>query len=169
MITDIYPVQTYLYRIGVVKSPHCLHCSDNAIETLTHFACVCPKFREARTAAHNQLRAVVVACLKSSLPEDWHTFEERSLAATGLRLEKVRAEEVLVARGEATAPATDGDAVDIGRWQPDFVLISQKRKKIAILELTRPSDLSPAQMKEAYRRKRQTYAPIPLALQHYMI
>jgi hypothetical protein len=61
--------------------------------------------------------------LKSSLPEDWHTFEERSLAATGLRLEKVRAEEVLVARGEATAPATDGDTVDIGRWQPDFVLI----------------------------------------------
>jgi hypothetical protein len=84
-----------------VQSPLCPHCSDNAIETLTHFACVCPKFREARTAAHNQLRAVVVACLKRSLPQDWHIFEEKSLAATGLRLEKVRAEEVLVARGEA--------------------------------------------------------------------
>ncbi len=32
-------------------------------------------------------------------------FEEKSLAATGLRLEKVRAEEVLIARGEATAHA----------------------------------------------------------------
>jgi len=28
--------------------------------------------------------------------------------------------------------------------------------------------MSPAQKKEAYRRKRQTYAPIPLALQHYI-
>ena len=108
---------------------------------MTHFACVCPKFREALTAAHNELRAVVAACLKSSLPEDWHTVEEKCLAATGLRLEKVRAEEVLIARGEATAHATDWDTVDIGRWQPDFVLISRKRKKIAIiLELTRPSD-----------------------------
>ncbi len=127
-----------------MQSPLSSHCSDNAIETLTHFACVCPKFREARTAAHNQLSAVVAACLKSSLSEDWlhwHTFEEKSLVATGLPLEKVRVEEVLVARGEATAHATDWDTVDIGRWQPDFVLISLKRKKIAILELTRPSDM----------------------------
>ncbi len=63
-------------------------------------------------------------------------FEEKSLTAKGLRLEKVRAEEVLVARGEATAHATEWDTVDIGRWQQDLVLISQKRKKIAILELT---------------------------------
>ncbi len=62
VMTDTYPVQTYLHKIGAVQSPLCPHCSDNAIETLTHFACVCPKFREARTAAHNQLRAVVAAC-----------------------------------------------------------------------------------------------------------
>ncbi len=115
VMTDTYPVQTYLHRIGAVQSPLCPHCSDNAIETLTHFACICPKFREARTAAHNQLRAVVATCLKSSLSEDWHTFEEKSLTATGLRLEKVRAEEVLVARGESTAHAMDWDTVDISR------------------------------------------------------
>ena len=62
----------------------------------------CPKFREARTAAHNELRAVVAASLKSSLSEDWHTFEdsEESLAATGLRLQRVSAEEVSLARGD---------------------------------------------------------------------
>ncbi len=86
----------------------------------------------------------------------------------GLHLEKVRAEEVLVALGEATTHATDWDTVDIGRWQPDFVLISRKRKKIAILELTRPSDMSLAQMKEAYGEKIQKYVPIPLSLQHYI-
>ncbi len=54
----------------------------------------------------------------------------------------------MIARGEATAHATDGDTVDIGRWQPDFVLISRKRKKTAILELTRPSE----SMEETQRR-----------------
>jgi hypothetical protein len=56
----------------------------------------------------------------------------------------------------------------MGRWQPDFVLISRKRKKIAILELTLPSDILSAQMKVCYREKMQKYAPIPLALQHYI-
>ena len=57
------------------------------------------------SAAHNQIHAVISACLKSSLSKDWHTFEAKSLAATGLRLEnlEVRAEEVLLAQGETTA------------------------------------------------------------------
>ncbi len=46
-MAGIYPVQTYLARIGVVKSPICPHCAKGAPETLTHFACVCPKFRKA--------------------------------------------------------------------------------------------------------------------------
>ena len=44
VMTGTYSVRTYLHRIGAVKLPHCPHCSDNAIETLTHFACVCPNF-----------------------------------------------------------------------------------------------------------------------------
>ena len=60
------------------------------------------------------------------------------------------------------------DTVDISRWQPDFVLILWKHKKIAILELTRPSDLLTAQLKEAYRKKIQKYAPILSTLQHYI-
>jgi hypothetical protein len=101
VMTDTYPVQAYLYIIGAVQSPLCPHCSDNAMP-LTHFACVCPKFREARlarTAAHNQLHAVVAACLKCSLSEDWHMFEEKCLTATGLLLEKVRAEEHYIHTG----------------------------------------------------------------------
>jgi hypothetical protein len=62
----------------------------------------------------------------------------------------------------------DLDTVDIGRWQQDFVLISRQHKKIANLEFTRPSDMSPTQMKEAYQKKIQKCAPIPLALQHYI-
>ncbi len=41
-----------------------------------------------------------------------------------------------------------------------------ERKKIAILELTQHSDMSPAQMKEpeAYRKKIQKCVPIPCGL-----
>ncbi len=95
-------------------------------------------------------------------------FEEKSLAATGLRLQRVRAAEVLIARGATGAQEAGHDTVDISRWQPDFVLVSWKYKKIAILELTRPSDMLIAQMEEAYRKKIQKYAPILSALQHYI-
>ena len=38
-MTGIYPVQTYLARIGIVKSSICPHCTEQTPETLTHFAC----------------------------------------------------------------------------------------------------------------------------------
>jgi hypothetical protein len=66
-MTRIYLVQVYLHRIGVAKSSQCPHCSYTAIETLAHFACVCPAFLEARTAAHNQVRAVLAISLKDAL------------------------------------------------------------------------------------------------------
>ena len=82
-------------------------------------------------------------------------FEETSLAATGLHLQRVLAEEVLLARGESSretgAQETEQDTVDISCWQPDFILISWKHKKIAILEPTRPSDVLTVQMEESYR------------------
>ena len=71
-------------------------------------------------------------------------------------------------RGESRAQDPAQDTVDISRWQPDFVLISWKHKKIAILELTRPSDVLAVQLEEAYRRKIQKYAPILSALQYYI-
>ena len=43
----IYPVQTYLKRIGLAQSPDCLSFADGTPETLAHFACVCSKFLEA--------------------------------------------------------------------------------------------------------------------------
>jgi hypothetical protein len=39
-MTGTYPVQAYLSRIKMAKSPICPHCSDVVPESLTHFACV---------------------------------------------------------------------------------------------------------------------------------
>jgi hypothetical protein len=47
------------------------------------------------------------------------------------------------------------------------VAVSFKAKKIAILELCRPSDTSPGQLQAAYERKINLYGPLAEALGHY--
>ena len=106
-MTGIYPVQAYLKRIGKAQSPNCPHCGSGAIESLTHFACVCPKFREARTSAHNKVRNVITSFLDSTLDTDWTLFEETRMANTGLMLR----------------PTPQFTAEQWGRRQPDWVLV----------------------------------------------
>ncbi len=50
--------------------------------------------------------------------------------------------------------------MSLSRWQPDFVAVYFKAKKIAILELCRPSDISPGQLQAAYERKLNLYGPL---------
>ena len=45
----------------------------------------------------------------------------------------------------------------LGRRQQDWVLVSEKLKKIAIVDLNRPSDVHPGQLLAAAERKQQTY------------
>ena len=102
-MTGTYPVQVYLKRIGKAQSPICPHCGEGAPESLTHFACVCPKFREARTSAHNKVRDVVTSFLSSNLGSEWTMFEETRMSSTGL---------ILFSTSQATAEQW-------GRRQPD--------------------------------------------------
>ena len=81
-----YPVQVYLKRIGKAQSLISPHCGEGAPESLTHFACICPKFREARTSAHNQVRDVVTSFLNSTLGAEWTMYEETRMSRTGLIL-----------------------------------------------------------------------------------
>ena len=48
-----------LRRIGKADLDECPHCEQSLPVTLTHLAIVCPKFNDARTAAHNQIRSVI--------------------------------------------------------------------------------------------------------------
>ena len=56
---------------------------------------------------------------------------------------------------------------NVGRLQPDMILISQKQKRFGLLEPCRPMDESPTQLQAAVDRKQQTYAPLKVALQRY--
>ncbi len=95
---------------------------------------------EARTVAHNQVRVVLAISLTDALSEDWEMFGETPLAATGLKLQQVPIEEVQQALQDSNNTESDLGNVDSGRWQPDFMLVSWKCKRIAVvdLDLTRP-------------------------------
>ena len=140
----IYPVQTYLHRIGKASSPLWPHCISNEDETFTHFTSVCPNFLEARTSAHNQVRRVITAFLVRNIGHRWKMFEESSLRSTGLVLCPVSTTSVAQARRQ---PTDDPESEqDLGRWQPDWIIFSSELKKIAILDLCCPSDAHPTQL-----------------------
>ena len=144
----IYPTATYLHRIGVVGSSVCPYCTMGVDETFTHFACICPRFRQARTAAHNRAWWIIAGAIRSHLDSGWRMFVEVPLALIPLdfRFEN-----------------------DPGwrRWQPDSVVISLVHRKIGILEFTRPADLHVDQLQAARLRKETKYGPIKLALLGY--
>jgi hypothetical protein len=109
-MTGTYSVHAYLNRIGIAKSPICPYCPTAVPETLTHFACVCPKFREARTSAHNQVRNVITSFRSTHVGPMWKMYEETPMAKTGLLLR----------------PSDRATIEQIGRRQQDWLLISDE-------------------------------------------
>ncbi len=71
---------------------------------------------------------VLAISLKDALSKDWEVFEETPLAATGLKLQQVPIEAVQQALQDSNNTEADLGNVDLGRWQPDFILVSWKRK-----------------------------------------
>ena len=163
-ISGRYPVQAYLHRVKLVTSPHCLFCPGTP-ETLLHFMCTCPQFHDARTAAHNRVRHQLHTSLTTLLSKSWTILEETPMSQTGLHLDPVPAS-CMLAAGRSLSEG-HGDMINVGRLQPDMILISHKQKRIGLLEICRPMDESLAQLQAAADRKLQTYAPLKIALQRY--
>ncbi len=87
------------------------------------------------------------------------------MSQTGLHLDLVPASCMLAAG--RTLPEGHGDMINVGRLQPDMLLISQKQKKIGLLELCRPMDESPTQLQAVVDQKLKTYATLKVVLQRY--
>jgi hypothetical protein len=166
-MTGTYPVASYLHKIGKAVSKLCQRCSSGAIETLSHFLSVCPSFHDARTAAHNQIRACLSSSLKRHLPSKWKLYEETAMLRTGLKMRPVSSARVRETGRCISVADLEAGRMSLSRWQPDFVAVSFKAKKIAILELCRPSDVSTGQLQAAYERKMNLYGPLVEALGHY--
>jgi hypothetical protein len=55
----------------------------------------------------------------------------------------------------------------LGRWQPDLLLVSHSRRKIAIMDVIRPSDIRRERLQAAYQDKMRIYEPLRQALDNY--
>jgi hypothetical protein len=89
--------------------PH-WHCSEAVPQSLTHFACVCPKFREARTISLNQVRNVITSFLSTHVGPTWKMYEE-------IRWPR-----------QVLSPTDRSAKEQIGRRQPDWLLYQANLK-----------------------------------------
>jgi hypothetical protein len=78
-------------------------------------------------------------------------------------------DEVLLAQCDTNNMEADLGNVDLGRWQPDFILVPWKHKIMAAVDLTQQSDILSAQLAVAYSSKKQKYCPVKSALHHYIL
>ena len=65
-------------------------------------------------------------------------------------------------------PRRMDNTCDVGRLQPDLIAISWSLRKVAIIDISRPSDIFVEQLQSAYDRKIKCYRPLLDALQHYI-
>jgi len=165
MMNGTYPTETYLHRIGKSVSRKCKHCNTGKDDKFGHFACACPTFREARTAAHNQVRKDLAKDLRALLSDDWTLYEEKKMQDIGLQMQSVSTS-LLTREAEQASDAQQGTA-SLGRWQPDIVAISWSAKKIGILDVRRTNDSFRKQLDAAAEEKRLKYNPLVHALKHY--
>ena len=134
-VADQYPTMARMHKLFPAKyrSPNCPWCGTNVPETLSHFASVCVAFHHARTAAHNQVWQIVTQELKRASPPGWQYFIETAMKDTGL-----------LGNQGGSAPGMDELMVcsiaRLGNLRPDAVAVNSQKRRIAILDLTRPYD-----------------------------
>ena len=90
-MTGTYPEYAYLKQVGLAGSSDCPYSAAGVSETFTHFACVCPQFREAQTIAHNQERKLISSYLIRWVGQMWTVHDETQMGNMGLTLSKVPA------------------------------------------------------------------------------
>ena len=170
-MTQTLPVAIYLHTINPDKYfPFCSQCQEGSQkESLSHFLSTRSKFHHARTAAHNQVCQALAVSLRKHLADHWTLFQGTPLNRTRLSLQLVPTAVVLQSGRSVSASDTDAEDMNLGRWQPDFIVISYSHKKIALgPEVCRPSDTCASKLAEAYDRKLQVYSPLRVALHKYI-
>ena len=104
--------------------------------------------------------------LPKIIDSNWKVLEETRMGNMGLILRTVPATLVASAKN---LPLDDPKRMcDVSRWQPDWVAISQNHKRIAIIDLCRPSDVHREQLHAAALRKQERYSPLIYALDYYI-
>jgi hypothetical protein len=134
---DLYPVQSYLHRCGIVQSPHCSYCHEQD-ETLAHFTTICRRFREARTAGQlglNQVRAKLASLLAKCLDTQWQLSQVRGNPHKVHGAGAANSVGCIHGGGGVAPPRGATVTSSVGNLQPDLVLVLQSLKRIDLLDL----------------------------------
>ncbi len=98
-------------------------------------------------SAHNQVRDAIASFPTATLRLEWTLFEETHVAKTGALI--------------------DDDVDRLGRRQLDWILESKEHKRIASVDLCRPTDVHQTQLLAAAIRKQTAYRPLVEGLSFY--
>jgi ribonuclease HI len=139
--TGTFPSQARLFKWGKVQSPACPFCEADA-ETTEHFSQMCPRFKDARTAAHDKVWSAAWAEIVSRKPQGWEAIHDTALRNTPLR------------HGDEWAD-----------WKPDGIMLNATDKSVIILEFTRCGGHTKAAVTRAQDRKLEKYTRMAQHLQ----
>jgi len=147
-IAGTFPCRALLHKWGRADSPKCPLC-DAATETQCHVQCLCPQLREARIAAHHQ----IATCLWSEITEKQESKSRHCFTwAYETRVDEIRN---IASIPPSSAPrwrslwdaffSTSGASseplpADMARLRPDAVAIRWDKRRMFLLEVTRPYD-----------------------------
>lgn len=161
MAAAIYPTQSYLQRIRVSESADCTHCPGKR-ETLGHFVGRCSQFGNTRTEAHNRAWAAVGSAMVPLFPLGRQVFWDKPMWHTGLKLARVT-----VPDPEVHGQHLVREPSALAELQPDAVVIDSQRRRIHLLEFTRPYDSWGEELWRAATRKTEKYQVLLHALREY--
>ena len=157
-VTGQYPTATRLHKWFPERypTPNCSWCQHASVdgaqgvpETLSHFLTVCPRFREARTEAHNACWRAIMRDIDRVVAPEWQFFYDRPMRDTGLltgptgsaQAGRALDEQAAAAEPQALPEPGDGEQpADLRNLRPDAVAVNSRLKTIVILEHCRPFD-----------------------------
>ena len=144
-IAGAFPCNAVLHKWGVVPSAACALCGHPA-ETQSHIQCLCPALKEARIRAHHNMAQRLWKGIESST-KGWTFAIEMTVAGLqGLPQPEDRIAEWQRAWDEMTDLHLEGEEVqtdadmEAHRKRPDAWAVSWDKRRLLILEFTRPND-----------------------------
>jgi len=154
-VTGQYPTSSRLHVMFPLQYPSaaCPWCqsvqpggNSGVPETLSHFLTACPRFREARTEAHNRSWRAITREIERVSPTEWQFYVDMPVRATGLLPDPSGPGGAGLLPGmspERDRPVTAQVALQATRLlnlRPDAIAVNPSLKRIAILEHSRPYD-----------------------------
>jgi ribonuclease HI len=164
-IAGAFPCNAVLHKWGIVPSAACALCGHPA-ETQSHIQCLCPALKEARIRAHHNMAHRLWDGIQAST-NGWVIAVEQTVAGlqglpqTEARLDEWQRawDEVADAHLEGEEELNDTDRA-IQRKRPDAWAVNWDKRRLLILEFTRPNDRCEQSLHDTDALKTARYTPL---------